>query len=245
MPVPSPISWISEGGGKSGQDLPSRRLEMLNGHQRLRSYILFCLNEANFEGGNIQQKSAIRQHLDDVAELVDKKKMFSQLRKLYKQQKKRKEKMKSIIQPSQKENLQNCIRVWFASKESEALEIEALEIYNTSMMSKYIRQKDFERFSRIAFFELALFDKSRSGVLEELRNEDYAMKVPSWVPEEMTELEFSKLPKDKRLYSPPTPGAPPSSWEMELLGDRPGFKNQADQTVCLSQRCYQLCEKMK
>ena len=131
MPVPSPISWISEVGGKSGQDLPSRRLEMLNGHQRLRSYILFCLNEANFEGGNIQQKSAIRQHLDDVAELVDKKKMFSQLRKLYKQQKKRKEKMKSIIQPSQKENLQNCIRVWFASKESEALEIEALEIYNT------------------------------------------------------------------------------------------------------------------
>ena len=245
MPVPSPISWISEVGGKSGQDLPSRRLEMLNGHQRLRSYILFCLNEAHFEGASIQQKSAIRQHLDDLAQLVDKKKLFSQLRRLYKQQKKRREKMMSIIQPSQKENLQNCIRVWFASKESEALEIEALDIYNTSMASRYIRAKDFERFSRIAFFELAIFDKSRSGILEELRNEDYAMKVPSWVPDEMTELEFSKLPKDKRLYSPPTPDAPPSSWEMELLGDRPGFKNQADQTVCLSQRCYHLLEKMK
>ena len=99
--------------------------------------------------------------------------------------------------------------------------------------------------AKLFFFEIAIFDKSRSGVIEGLKNEDYTLKKPTWVPPEMTDLEFNKLPKDCRLYTPPNPDDPPSSYEMDILGDKEGMKNAADQTVCISQRGYELLEKMR
>ena len=242
--LPSPIGWITKVGGKSGQNLPARRREMLLAHQRLRSYIIHCLNETNFDK-NIDQKAAMINHLKDIEESIEKKKLFSQLTKLYLQQKAQKQKMISILKPFEKENLHNCVRTWYKSKESEELELEALSIYNCAMQANYIRSKDFDRFCKIVFFEIAIFDKSRSGVIEGLKNEDYTLKKPTWVPPEMTDLEFNKLPKNCRLYTPPNPDDPPSSYEMDILGDKEGMKNAADQTVCISQRGYELLEKMR
>ena len=81
--------------------------------------------------------------------------------------------------------------------------------------------------------------------MQNLTNEDYALKKETWLPPEMTELEFNKLPKDWRLYKPPQPGVPPSSYEIDIIGDTEGIKNQEEQTVCLSQRVYELVEKMR
>ena len=245
LSVPSPVSWVTKVGGKSGKDQPSRRKTMLKAHQNLRCYINHCLNGHNFVGQEIQQKEAVSGHLKALDDLIKGKKLFGQLETLYSQQNKKKAKMEGIIKPFEKEDLHNCVSTWFKSKESDQLETEALEIYKKAMASQYIGNSDFDRFVKIVFFELILFDKSRVGVLQNLTNEDYALKKETWLPPEMNELEFNKLPKDWRLYKPPQPGVPPSSYEIDIIGDTEGIKNQEEQTVCLSQRVYELVEKMR
>ena len=245
LAVPSPISWISKLGGENGKAQPSRRKSGLRAHQNIRSYINHCLNEHNFRGKEIQQKEAVSVHLKAIDDLIKAKKLFTQLDKLYEQQTNQKLKMQSILKPFEKENLHNCVSTWFLSKESDEIETEALEIYSQAKKSDYIRNPDYDRFVKIVFFELILFDKSRPSVLRNLTNEDYALKKETWVPPDMNDLEFNKLPKDWRLYKPPQPDVPPSSYEINLIGDKEGIKNQAEQTVCISQRVYELIEKMR
>ena len=245
LAIPSPVSWISKVGGENGKAQPSRRQSMLRADSILRRYINHCLNEHNFRGTEIQQKEAVSVHLKAIEDLIKAKKLFSQLDKLYEQQTNQKSKMQSILKPFEKENLHNCVSTWFLSKESDEIETEALEIYTQAMKSDYVRNADYDRFVKIAFFELILFDKSRPSVLRNLTNEDYALKKETWLPQDMNDLEFNKLPKDWRLYKPPQPDIPPSSYEINLIGDKEGIKNQAEQTVCLSQRVYELIEKMR
>ena len=149
------------------------------------------------------------------------------------------------MKPFEKENLHNCVTKWFQSNESNMLELEALGIYNTAMASQFIRDVDFNRFMKIVFFELAIFDKSRVGVLKSLTNQDYILKKPAWLPPDMTDLEFNRLPSGWLLYKPPASGVAPTSYEMCLIGDSEGIKNQEEQTVVLSQRVYELVEKLR
>ena len=98
---------------------------------------------------------------------------------------------------------------------------------------------------KIVFFELAIFDKSRFGTLKSLTNQDYIMKKSAWLLPEMSELEYNRLPLGWRLYTPPSPDQKPSSYEINLIGDAEGIKNQEEQTVVLSQRVYELVEKLR
>ena len=142
----------------------------------------------------------------------------------------------------------NCLKTWYRSQECSELEQEVLSIYKKGMELKSKGRKmspqDFNRFSKCVLFELALFDKSRVGVYSVLTNQDYIMKRAAWVPPEMMELEFSKLPTDCLLYKPPQAGARPSSYEMEISGDRPGLKNNQKQSVIINERVFELLEKM-
>ena len=153
--------------------------------------------------------------------------------------------MLEIVKPFEKENLHLCVTTWFLSKESNALELEALSIYNNAIASQFIRDADYNRFMKIVFFELAIFDKSRVGTLKSLTNQDYIMKKSAWLPPEMSELEYNRLPLGWRLYTPPSPDQKPSSYEINLIGDAEGIKNQEEQTVVLSQRVYELVEKLR
>ena len=243
LAVPSPISWVTVVGGETSQDFPSRRTQMLQGHQRLRSFLNFCLNEYSFEGSAIQQKDAVAKHLKEIEKQVKKSNLFPQLENLYKAQCRKKAQMTKIIRPLEEENLKHCVRTWFQSKASEELETEALTIYQNAMSNQLIRKSDFDRFSKICFFEAALFDKSRIGMWENLKNADYAGKKSAWLPSDMDELEYSSLPREWLLYSEPYPGAPPSSYEIEIIsGER--SKNHEDHSVVLSPRVYELIEKM-
>ena len=243
LAVPSPISWVTAVGGETSQDFPSRRTEMLKGHQRIRSYINFCLNEYSFEGRAIQQKDAVAKHLKEIEKQVKKSNLFPQLENLYKSQCRKKAQMTKIIKPLEEENLKHCVRTWFQSKASEELETEALTIYQNAMAAQEIRKSDFDRFSKICFFEAALFDKSRIGMWENLKNADYAAKKSAWLPPDMDTLEYSSLPQEWLLYSEPYPGAPPSSYEIEIIsGER--SKNHEDHSVVLSPRVFELIEKM-
>ena len=176
LALPSPVSWVAVVGGKSGQLQPSRRKEMLKSHQRLRKFLLHLLNENGFEGSEILIKEAVEKHLEGIKRQVKLLKLYGQLQKLYKQQKKKKERMMAILKPHEKENVFNAVKVWFSSEESKKLETEALAIYTAAIANQSIRKADFNRFSKIVFFELMIFDKSRVGIIENLTNEDYQLK---------------------------------------------------------------------
>ena len=243
LALPSPISWLAKTGGKSGQDFPSIRKSMTESHSRLRQFKLHLLNEHSFQGEAIQQKSAITKHLSEIDDLVKKKKLCSQFEELYQQEYKQKKKMQSILKPLEEERLHHCVETWFQSKQSEELEIEALTIYQNSMKGRSISNPDYDRFARIVFFEAALFDKSRVGMLESLKNEEYFSKKPTWIPSEVDELELDKLPQEWLLYSPPYEGAPVSSYQIEVdAGEK--SKNHQDHSIVMSPRVYELVEKM-
>ena len=244
LALPSPISWLTKMGGKSGQDFPSIRKSMYQGHARLRAFILHLLNEHSFSGEAIQQKSAITSHLNEIDEIVKKKKLSSQFEELYQQQKMKKEKMQNIVKPFEEERLHNSVETWFQSKESEELEIEALTIYETAVKDGAIRNSDFDRFVKICFFEAALFDKSRVGMLESLKNEEYFLKRATWLPPEMDELELDKLPPGWLLYSPPYEGAPASSYQIEIIAGEKS-KNHQHQSIVMNPRVHELIEKMR
>ena len=248
LSLPSPISWISKIGGSSGQDMPSRRTEMLKSYLRFLAFINHVLNEYSFTSDQMQMKGHISKHLKDIQILIQDKKLFGQLKKLYDQQTAKKKQMLNIIKPYESEKLHNCLKTWYRSQECSELEQEVLSIYKKGMELKSKGRKmspqDFNRFSKCVLFELALFDKSRVGVYSVLTNQDYIMKRAAWVPPEMMELEFSKLPTDCLLYKPPQAGARPSSYEMEISGDRPGLKNNQKQSVIINERVFELLEKM-
>ena len=243
LALPSPISWLTQTGGKSGQDFPSIRKSMTEGSSRMRQFLVHLLNEHSFKGEAIQQKSAITKHLSEIDDLVKKKKLSSQFEELYQQEYKKKKKMQSIVKPLEEERLHHSVETWFQSKQSEELEIEALTIYQNSMKGRSISNTDYDRFARIVFFEAVLFDKSRVGMLESLKNEEYFMKLPTWIPSEVDELELDKLPQEWLLYSPPYEGAPVSSYQIEVnAGEK--SKNHQDHSIVMSPRVYELVEKM-
>ena len=246
LALPSPTSWLAEVGGKSGRLMPSRRKEMLKCFQRLKMYLVYLLNEGNsFQGEKILMKDAVERHLADIDKELKQKKLNKQFDKLYKQQKKRKERMEEIVQPSACDSFQNSVKTWFFSEEAQRLEVEAMNIYNQSMALKTITKAKFEKFCKWVFFEFMLFDKSRVGILENLKNEDYHLKKSAWIPQEMSDLAYKRLPKDWLLYSPPTTDAEPTSYEIDLVGDELMNKNQEGQTVIMNDRVFQLCEKMQ
>ena len=166
----------------------------------------------------MQIKENVVNHLHSIEKQVEEKNLCSDLQTLYELQTQKKKKLQNILKPHEKENLHNAVTKWFNSKESQELEIEALTIYKDARHSQEICNKNFDCFSKIVFFETMLFDKSRVGKIEELTNEDYTLKKPMWVPDGMTELELEKLPKGWRLYSPPFPDAPISSYEIDRIG---------------------------
>ena len=243
--LPSPLSWVAKVGGKSTQDQPSRRKSMLRVHQRLRQFLIHLLNELTWSGEGLAIKEKVLNHLNSIEKQVSDKNLYSDLEKLYEQQTKKKKKMQNILKPHEKENLHNAVTKWFQSEASQEVEVEALTIYKDSMAAQEVSNKNFDRFSKIVFFEAVLFDKSRVGKYEELTNEDYTLKKPTYVPDGMTELELEKLPKGWRLYSPPFPGAPISSYEIDRIGDGKKDKNQDNKPVCLNPRVYELIEKMQ
>ena len=245
LPVPSPVPWITKVGGPGGQDMPSRRKSMLTCHARLRAFINFKLNQHKFEGAQIQQKEAIGKHLKAIDDQVAEKKIHGQLEKLYNLQVQKKAQMENVVKPFEKTNIHNAVKNWFNSKQSEDLEIEALDIYQNSMRTQTITNKQYDRFAQIVFFELVLFDRSRVGKHGELTNADYAMKKETWIPEDMVDLELENLPEGWNLHAPPYPGAPVSSYQIELLGDHKRDKNQDSGPVCISLRVYELVEKMR
>ncbi len=245
LAVPSPLSWVDKVGGKSTQDQPSRRKSMLRVHQRLRQFSIYKLNQLTWSGEKLAIKEKVLNHLNSIEKQVSDKNLYSDLEKLYDQQTKKKKKMQSILKPHENENLHNAVATWFQSEESQELEVEALTIYKDSMAAQDVSNKNFDRFSKIVFFEAVLFDKSRVGKYEDLTNEDYTLKKPTYVPDGMTELELEKLPKGWRLYSPPFPGAPISSYEIDRIGDGKKDKNQDNKPVCLNPRVYELIEKMQ
>ena len=246
LALPSPMSWLAEVGGKSGRLMPSRRKEMLKCFQRLKMYLVYLLNEGNsFQGDKILMKDAVERHLEDIDKELKQKKLNKQFDKLYKQQKKRKERMEEIVQPSASDSIQNSVKTWFFSEEAQRLEVEAMTIYNQAMALKTITKAKFEQFCKWVFFEFMLFDKSRVGILENLKNEDYHLKRSAWIPQEMSDLAYKRLPKDWLLYSPPTADAEPTSYEIDLVGDELMNKNQEGQTVIMNDRVFQLCEKMQ
>ena len=244
--VPSPMGWIKKIGGQDGKHFPSRQAECLKAHKRLRDYLEFVIHETNFKGSEIVQKRAIQDHIQDIHSQTLKSGINTKLSKLYNFENKEKKQMTNLINPVDDEMIYNCVKNWFASDESDNLEREYQELYKKLMNcdKKDISKSDFNKFGGFCLFYLTLCDKSRCSVYD-FKNKDYTMKVKVWIPPEATDPEFENIPDNWCLYSPPTPGAPPSRYEIRLSGNQAGVKGQQRQTISLNLKCHDLLEKYR
>ena len=253
--LPSPTPWITACGGKSGKEFPSRRVEQLKSHARLREFLKNEINQLVFKGEEIKYKREIKLHLDDLEEEVRSLKLFNQLHKLQNQEKMKKKQMEEIIEGEKDAETPNeylAVRKWYLSEESRLLDTEMKTIWKESLdkerekdddKSESISTSDFDKFARFSFFELALCDMSRPGTLEAISNADYLNRKAVYLPDGFGDSGLDNLPPGWNVYQAPNKRTKPTRYEIRIIGDQAGVKGNEFRTVTINSRVMEILEK--
>ena len=88
-----------------------------------RDFLLYELNETNFEGSNIERKRAIKMHIEDIEDQIVRGGYFGQLKQQIFLQDTKKEQMENIVNKDKtEENEYVCVKTFYMSKECKQME---------------------------------------------------------------------------------------------------------------------------
>ena len=210
-----------------------------------RDFLLYELNETNFEGSNIERKRAIKMHIEDIEDQIVRGGYFGQLKQQIFLQDTKKEQMENIVNKDKtEENEYVCVKTFYMSKECKQMEKTYEQIWKQAMENGQVNKKDFEKFGSYTLLHLAISDKNRQGCYGFL-NFSYCSKVAVYIPKGFNAPLYSDLPPDWKVYKQPYKNARPSMYEIRLSGSESGLKNKQKQTINISKRCFQLMERYK
>ena len=237
--ISSPVSWIL----KASQGNPTRCSEQLKLHKRLRNFIAFKALQAKFNANDVTWKMAITQHLASIDTEVSNNKFFQKFSKQYKVDLAKSKKMKQILKPDAEQLEYQSVKLWFRSDECKSLMSEVDVIYDEAMKTNQIKPSKFNRCAMIIRFTIAIKDKNRPSIYD-FTNMDYLCKVKAWLPDLDTYIwSIDDLPDGWKLYSPPSPGVPPTCFEIRLDGSNPLTKGNKETNVIIDRHSYKLLEK--
>ena len=240
--IPSPVDWILKARG-SGKGNPSRSAEQLKLHKRLRRFIAFKALKHKFDATDVTFKMAITQHLSSIESEIADQKLFTKLSKQYKIEQAKSKKMKLILNPDADQLEYESVKVWFRSDECKSLLKEVDEIYEEAMKTGKIKPGKFNRCAMIIRFTIAIKDKNRPSIYA-FTNLDYLSKKKAWLPDLDTYIwRIDDLPEGWKIYTPPSPGVPPTCFEIRLDGSNPLTKGNAETNVIIDRHSYLLAEK--
>ena len=241
LEITSPVSWIEAGEG-DGEPNPTRKREKIKAHARLRDYLGFKLLSTKFSGDELFFKLAISSNLKDIDAEVSKRNTHGNLQKQYDLEKSKTKKMRMIVDQSTEEKEFNCVKKWFQSDVCKNIEHEVVEIHKQAMDSKKINAEPFNKVASATRFQFAVGDKNRPSIYT-FKNEDYLSKVKAWLPDLDTNIwRLDQLPPGWKMYQEPSPGEPPSCFEIRLDGTLAQTKGQAATNIIIDRRSWQLAE---
>ena len=239
----SPVDWIGAIGGETGTDLPSRQVEKLKSHARLRDFILYRLNKEKFGRRDITLKLSIKEHLKDIQDEVSRLKLFKNLNRMENFRRNKVKQMKQILDPEREHKEYLSVKKWMESTEFKDRENEALKDFEEAKALGKIGKDKFNNIANFVRFLLAVTDKSRPSSYYFL-NSDYVAKTKVWLPPDHDNLwSLDNLPQGWNMYSCPDPSVPPTCHQIRLDGSQPQLKRNKPVTLLLNKKCYILMEK--
>ena len=245
--------WLQSIAGPSGKDLPGRRKEMLKSHARWRDFVLEKLTRADFgsSADGLYKREISIKNLDQIANRIKKKQVFSQLSNLENQLRSQKQKARAIVYPSNNFQEQQSVKQWFMSEEAKEEERFCMKVYDKSLSGSRIGPKDFSRFANWARFSLVLEDRNRRSVYN-FSNRDFMERTPKWLPEMIQEDDvdnvvdrFEMLPKDWDADTPHKEDEDPSCWVIQVCGSSKGLKGGRPAQIVMTPRSYEICLKYR
>ena len=244
-----PGGWLESVSGDSGRKDPGRRREMLKAHVSFRNYLYQKLIKSDFgsQTEDYLKRQMVLKNLDNIERTIEKKKLFKVWNNMEIKEKNERLKARNVLSPSNDYNEAHCVIVWFESDEAKEEEIACLEIYDKCDEVEPT-SREFVRFGRWARWTIACEDRNRKSVYE-FTNLQYMMRKPKWLPprnEGDTRMDFErfqKLPPDWNPDVPPSKGAEPSCWVIEVSGEN--LKNREDAQLVLTRRGAEICVKYR
>ena len=248
LDVKDPKDWIESTGGLSGKQKPSRRKEQLKAHAKWRAFVKDKLEEQTDDPSleYLMKRELILKKLDKIGNKISGRQTFSQLSQLETHERLERQKAKEIINPSHSYNEQNCVQVWFMSKEAIKEEEECMKIWEKAVAGMKIGSREFTRFSNWVRFTVALEDKNRQSVYK-FSNKDFSSKCKKWLPEPGHEVDqIQLLPEGWNPDIPPEEITEPSCWVIKLTGNQAeGLKGGRAADLILTRKSHELCLKYR
>ena len=246
LSLPSPISWYKKVGGRSGKDFVNRRTEQLKAFLRLKDFVVFKLNEEDFDLTRISLKRDIRDHIKDVEQQIKDMNLFKKLSGMANAQTNRRKAMKELVFGEIDDEAEYvACKKWFQSKECEEVELEMQDIWTKAMELNSIPKREYDRFATCCLFEFSINDKTRPGAYGVLKNADYAKKVPVYLPKDFEGNDYDDLSEGHKVYKKPSVDAKPSQFEVRLYGDEGPLKGGKRHTLVINLRLFDILEKFE
>ena len=244
--ISSPLNWIAVTGGATGKERPSRQLEQLKSHARLREYLEHKLNDVTFNGQGLIKKLGLTRNNEDISKEIERLKVRKKLMDLYNSAKDKKKRMNQILVPETDMNEYEAVKTWFQSSVSKDKEEEAVKIWKESIRDhKKISERKFNKVASLARFTLAICDKSRPSSYS-FTNEDYFDKVRVWLPEDKIKDMWilDNVPTKWKMYTAPNESTEPSCFEIRLYASHEHaiLKSNQFTPLIMNKKCYQLIE---
>ena len=242
--IQSPVAWIMKAKG-TGSGNPSRHAEQLKVHARLRRFISYMLLRANLGSKNVLQKMAISQHLNEITSEIKEQKFFRKLKKQYDLETAKVKRMKGILSTNNTDHVEyNAVKIWNNSQRAQDLQNEFNKTHEKALTAKKpLKPLEFNRCSNFARFYVAIRDKNRPSCYG-FTNGDFWSKVPAWLPDVDKYIwRIDDLPENWQLYHSPSPGTPPSCFEIRLDGSQVGVKGQKQTNIIIDRPSFEIMVK--
>ena len=244
--ISSPLNWIAVTGGPSGKEHPSRQLEQLKAHCRLREYLEHKLNDVTLNGQGLIKKLALTRNNEEISREIERLKIRKKLLDLYNSEKDKKRRMNQILVPEADMNEYEAVKTWFQSPESKEKEEEVVAIWKEGVRNhSSITERKFNKVASLARFTLAICDKSRPSSYC-FTNGDYFDKTSVWLPEDKIKDMWilDRVPTDWKLYTAPDNVTKASCFEIRLYGSNKKaiLKGKQFTPLIVNKKCYQFIE---
>lgn len=159
LEIKSPMDWQLSEAGDSGLENPSKRRSMLKAHASFRDFLTEELEAADL-GTDLEslcRKEKLRSNIQNIEKALKKKKIWSELDRLEKEEKSERDNLKEGLNPNNNFNETVAVQKWFASKKFIELLDKNVSVWEEAINSNSISKTDFVAFANFAKFTLGMY----------------------------------------------------------------------------------------
>ena len=239
LEIKSPFEWQMTEAGESGILNPSKRSTMLKSHAAFRDFYSEELESADMgtDVSSLYRKEKLRTNIQNIDKSLKRRKIWSELDRLEKEEKCERDNLKEGLNPSSTHNETVAVQKWFSSKKFKDLLNKHLGVWQKAMETQSKPSKtDFVAFGIFAKFTSILQDKNRKASYD-FSNTQYICGQKLWFPQDGDTKDGwnSRQPRDRAH----------DAWQIRIPGTKSGQKFGRTVTVTLEGYSKDLAQKFR